>query len=279
MTIKEIVKYGIEQLKENNIDEPYLKMRMLTAYFLNKNKEYLISHDTEKLLENEEKNIKEGIKRLMDHEPIQYILGYQEFMGLKFKVNKNVLIPRPDTEILVEEVLQYIKESKTQKVLDMCTGSGAIAIAIKKFSTNNVEIDAADISDKAIEVANNNSKENRVNVNFIKSDLFKNIKQKYDIIVANPPYIETEIIKTLSEEVKNEPMLALDGGKDGLDVYRRIILEGYNFLNDNGYIFLEIGYNQKDSIEKLIKNSGLYKNFYSKKDLGGNDRIVVFQKR
>jgi len=200
-------------------------------------------------------------------------------MGLKFKVNKNVLIPRPDTEILVEEVLQYIKESKTQKVLDMCTGSGAIAIAIKKFSTNNVEIDAADISDKAIEVANNNSKENRVNVNFIKSDLFKNIKQKYDIIVANPPYIETEIIKTLSEEVKNEPMLALDGGKDGLDVYRRIILEGYNFLNDNGYIFLEIGYNQKDSIEKLIKNSGLYKNFYSKKDLGGNDRIVVFQKR
>lgn len=278
MQIKEILKYGIEKLKTNNIDEPILKTRLLIAHCIGKNKEYVISNDTENLAEEAEKKIKEWIERLVQNEPIQYVLGYQEFMGLNFKVDKNVLIPRQDTEIIVEEVLNHIRNNEISTVLDMCTGSGAIAVSLKKY-VQDIEVDAADISEEAIKIAKNNSIKNDVKVKLVKTDLFNNIKKQYDIIVSNPPYIETETINILSEEVKKEPRIALDGGTDGLDFYRKIILDGYKYLNKNGWIFLEIGYNQKAGLEELVEKSGLYKNFYSKKDLGGNDRLVAFQKK
>ena len=203
-------------------------------------------------------------------------------MGFEFYVDKNVLIPQPDTENLVEEII-YLSEKirksdkKELRILDMCTGSGAIAISISKLIENSL-VYASDISKKALKVAEENSSKNQANVLFFESDLFKKISElyKFDIIVSNPPYIETDTIKTLSEEVKNEPMLALDGGKDGLDFYRKISEDAKKYLNKDGFLAFEIGYNQKFAVENLLKENG-YKNIYSRKDLSGNDRIVVGQ--
>ena len=159
----------------------------------------------------------------------------------------------------------------------MCTGSGAIAISLSKLIKKSL-IYAADISPKALKIADENSSKHAANILFFESDLFKNISKlyKFDIIVSNPPYIESEVIKTLSEEVQKEPILALDGGEDGLDFYRKIAKEAKDYIEKEGYLALEIGYNQRLAVENILKENG-YKNIYSRKDLGGNDRIVVGQ--
>ena len=198
-------------------------------------------------------------------------------MKLKFYVDENVLIPQPDTEILVEHVLELIKDKKLT-ILDLCTGSGAIAISISKYS-KDVKVYGVDISEKALNIAKKNNRNNNTKVEFILSDMFKNLEnKKFDIIVSNPPYIKTDEIKTLSEEVKNEPHLALDGGEDGLYFYRIIINEVYKYLNNSGYVCLEIGYEQKNDVIDLIKKSGKYKDIKCYRDLGGNDRVIIFQK-
>ena len=179
---------------------------------------------------------------------------------------------------------------KNIKILDLCTGSGAIGISIAK-NIENCEITLSDISKEALEIAQKNCvgvdahidpriKKQKTNnkIKIIQSDLFENIHDKFDIIVSNPPYIKTDIIKTLDKEVQNEPILALDGGKDGLDIYRKIIEQSYKYLNENGYLCLEIGYDQKDEVIRLIKETGKYKNIYSKKDLASNDRIIICEK-
>lgn len=198
-------------------------------------------------------------------------------MGLVFYVDENVLIPQPDTEILVESVIQIVNSlnKKDIKILDLCTGSGAIGVSLGK-NLQKAKIFASDISTAAIEVAKRNSKSNNVEIEFIKSDLFESINDKFNMIVSNPPYIETRSIEGLSNEVKNEPFIALDGGKDGLDFYRKIISEAPNYLSENGYLAVEIGYNQREAVEKLLITHG-YKNIYSKKDLAGLDRIIVAQ--
>ena len=161
------------------------------------------------------------------------------------------------------------------KILDLCTGSGAIAVSLAK-NIENADVVASDISQKALEIANKNSILNNVEINFIHSDLYENIKEKFNMIVSNPPYIRTEVIKELSKEVQKEPHIALDGGEDGLKFYKKIIEESKQLLENNGYLLLEIGFDQrKDVIELLEKNN--YKNIYFKKDLGSNDRIVVAQ--
>lgn len=278
MTIKEALNYSIDKLKQENVEEPFSKTKIVIANTLNVNKEYLIINENEILNNEQIDRIKSSIDKLIQGIPLQYITNLQEFMGLDFYVDENVLIPQPDTEILVEEAICILKNIEKPKILDLCTGSGAIAISIAK-NINAKTITASDISNKALNVAKVNCKKNNVdNIKLIESDLFENITERFDIIVSNPPYIESNVIKTLTKEVQNEPKLALDGGENGLDFYRRIINEASEFLEPNGYLCLEIGYNQKDKVINLMEKSKKYSNIYSKKDLGNNDRIVVCQK-
>ena len=287
MNIKQALEYGIELLNKNNIERSNLKARMLLANILKQNKEYLLIHDTEELNINDINKYKQDVQKLVNNTPIQYVIKKQEFMGLEFYVDKNVLIPQPDTEILVEEVIKICRNNQKRdiKILDLCTGSGAIGISIAK-NIENCEITLSDISYDALKIAQKNSAKiagfgnlQNSNVKIMQSDLFEKIEEKFDIIVSNPPYIETRTIQTLDKEVQMEPKLALDGGEDGLDLYKRIIKEAHKYLNVNGTLALEIGYNQKDKVINLIEVSNMYEDIYSKKDLSKNDRIVVCRKR
>lgn len=278
LNIQEMQKYVVNKLKEYDIEEYNLKAKLLICKEINKPKEYLIIHDKEELDNEKILNIKNNVNKIIEGYPIQYITEKQEFMGLDFLVNENVLIPQPDTEILVEEVLNIAKTIEKPAILDLCTGSGAIAVALKKY-INKAKIVASDISQKALEVAKINAKNNNIEIEFIESDLFNNIEKKFNIIASNPPYIKTDVINNLSLEVQNEPHIALDGGQDGLKFYKDIINNAYKYLENDGYLALEIGYDQKRDVIKLIENSQKYKEIYSKKDLSGNDRIIVCKRR
>ena len=269
MQIKELLKKGIEELED--VDEASLKVRMLLANLLEKNKEYLIIHSNDEIIGKVKRDFFYGIDRLKEGEPIQYIIKKAEFYGLDFFVTRDVLIPQPDTEILVEEIIEKYSEKK--EILDLCTGSGVIAISLKK-NLQYSKIFASDISKKAIVVAKKNAVKNEADIIFIESDLFENIYKKFDLIVSNPPYIEREFLKKLPIEVKHEPVLALDGGKDGLDFYRRIAKEAKQHLKNEGVLALEIGFDQREAVTKLLYQED-YKEVYCKKDFGGNDRIVV----
>lgn len=275
MKIKEALYACINNLKENNIDEAHSKARRLLAFTLNVPKEYLIINNEKELSKQDFEYYKNYITRLINGEPIQYIIGKQEFMGIEFNVNKDVLIPQPDTEILVEETIKIAKEYNKPKVLDLCTGSGAIAVSIKKYIPE-AEVFASDISIKALQLAKINNIDN--NINFIESNLFENINNEFDIIVSNPPYIRTEEIKSLSKEVQNEPLIALDGGQDGLNFYRDIIKQAHNYLKSNGKLCLEIGDEQKDAITQILKSNFNYTNIKYYKDLQGNDRVIIAEK-
>ena len=217
--------------------------------------------------------LNEYVKKRLGHMPIQYILNKAYFCGLPFYVNENVLIPRFDTEVLVEEVLKISKKDKSKRILDICTGSGAIAIALKKLGGFE-RVDALDISDKALEVAKRNANELDSDINFLKSDMFSSLtcENKYDIIVSNPPYIQSDVVDTLESEVKDfEPRLALDGDVDGMKFYK-IIAENYEtYLADNGVLALEIGYDEADDIRALFEG----KNVVIKKDLANLDRVAI----
>lgn len=282
MKIKELLKVSVEELKKFEIDDANLKAKILLSEVLGKGKEYLLIHDTDELSSEIVDVYNKMIERVKNGEPIQYILNKQEFMGLDFYVDKNVLIPQPDTENLVEEVIaisEDIKKTKNEiRILDMCTGSGAIAVSLAKYVEKTL-IYASDISENALKIAEENAIRNSVNVVFLKSDVFKNILLdfKFDIIVSNPPYIETKVIPELSKEVRLEPELALDGGEDGLKFYREIIKNAKDYLTEDGYLAFEIGYDQRESVMTLLRENG-YKNVYFKKDLSGNDRVVVGQK-
>jgi len=275
MKIKEVLSKGITQLKQNNIEASNLKARMLLANILGKPKEYFITHDNEDIDETE---FFLQIKMLINKTPIQYIINNQEFMKLNFYVDENVLIPQPDTEILVEEVISLAEEKENLEILDLCTGSGCIGISLAKYIEKS-RVTAIDISNKAIQIAKLNAEKNLVhkNIKFIESDMFKNIEEQYkfDFIVSNPPYIETKVIEELSEEVRKEPRIALDGGEDGLNFYKEIANNAYKYLKKDGYLCLEIGYDQKENVIELLYKIGEYKEIYSKKDLSGNDRIIV----
>ena len=279
MTIEQNLKIAINNLKQKSIEEPMLKARLLLCYILNVSKEYLIIHSNEILDENQEEEYAKSIQKLLDGYPLQYITNNQEFMKLNFYVDENVLIPRADTEITVEEVIGYCKNKKNIKILDLCTGSGAIAVSLGKY-IGNCEITAVDISDKALEVARKNAKNNGVdNIKWILSDLFEKVEDKFDVIVSNPPYIKKEVILELDKEVQKEPILALDGGIDGLDFYRRIIEEAPKYLKKEGSLFLEIGYDQNEQVVEIINNTNEYTALMCKKDLAGNDRMVRAKKK
>ena len=279
MNIEEILRKEINNLKQNNIENSTLKAKILLANILNVKKEYLLIHSEEEVKQEDKIKYENCIKELIKGKPLQYITNKQEFMGLDFYVDENVLIPQPDTEILVEKAIEIAETTQKNKILDMCTGSGCIAISLAK-KINNAQITAVDISNSALNVANKNAINNNVEkkIKFINSDMFNNIEEKFDIIVSNPPYIETETINKLEIEVQNEPHLALDGGIDGLKFYKTIANNAFKYLNENGYLLLEIGYNQQNSVTQLLQDIGKYKNIETVKDLGGNYRVVIARK-
>ena len=277
MTIRQAIEKGVIELKVANVETPKLKARLLMQYVLNKTRQYIIVHDTENLLEVKQNEYFRCIDKLKKGYPIEHITHQKEFMKLNFFVNGDVLIPRQDTEILVEEVIKISKEMRVKKILDLCTGSGAIAVSLAKY-LSDVEITAIDISHKAIKTAKKNAVFHKVEdrITFLESDLFGNLKnQKYDLIVSNPPYIKKDLIKKLDKQVQKEPYIALDGGYDGLDFYRKIIKEAYEYLKYGGYLCLEIGYDQKDDVIDLINKEHQYSKTYVKKDLCNNDRVVI----
>ncbi len=273
MIINEALFMGMRELNNHNIEDSNLKTKMIISNILNVTKEYLLIYGDEEFPFEKINEYVEKIGRVANGEPIQYVTNHQEFYGLDFYVDENVLIPQPDTEILVEEAIKVIREkNKKVKILDLCTGSGAIAICLAK--EDNTEVTASDISENALEVAKRNLTLNHVQVKLEKSDLFENIHEEFDIIVSNPPYIETAMIEKLSSEVKAEPKMALDGGADGLDFYRKIVKNSRNHLSTNGYLIVEIGYNQKDDVIKIFEENN-FNNIFCIKDYGQNDRVII----
>lgn len=273
MNVREILKNGMVQLKEYQIEDSVLKMKMLLAYELNIPYEQLVLYEEKEIKAEFVTKIESKIEELAKGKPIQYITNLQSFYGLDFYVDENVLIPQPDTEIVVEKVIKLaVDQGKKLKILDICTGSGAIAISIGK----NIEADivASDVSKSALEIARKNAFYHNVEIEFVESDMFEKITGKFDIIVSNPPYIETETIQSLSDEVKNEPILALDGGEDGLDFYRILTKEAGKYLVSDGSLVVEIGYNQSENVMKLFEKQGFCE-VCVQKDFGGNDRMMI----
>lgn len=277
MTIREAMNQATIKFKISNIESPKLKARLLMQFILGQNRQYILVYDEKKLTKEQQEKYFKNVEKIEKGIPLQHITHQQEFMKMNFYVNQEVLIPRPDTEILVEEVINIAKKIKAKKILDLCTGSGAIAISLAKYIEDS-QITAVDISREALKIAKKNAKENGVakQIVFLASDLFKQVpKEKYDMIVSNPPYIKKEVIKTLQKEVQNEPLMALDGGWDGLDFYRKIIHQADEFLKYGGYLCLEIGYDQKIDVIDFIEQEEKYVDTYGKKDLYGNDRIII----
>lgn len=270
MTAIELLKEGKEVLSK--VTDEY----ELDAWYLFEHATGIARHeylmDSRVVVSDEKCDIyREYISRRTKHIPLQHIVGTQWFMGMEFEVNEHVLIPRQDTEVLVEEALKVIKAD--DRVLDMCTGSGCIIVSLTKNKRLSGAV-AADISEEALKVAKVNAARHDVSIEFVRSDLFSAFsEEKYDVIVSNPPYIETEEINYLMPEVREyEPMLALDGGPDGLVFYRRIIREGGRYLACGGYLLLEVGHNQADMVCNLMRESG-FRDVTSIKDLCGIKRV------
>lgn len=272
--IKNILSYYKNLLKNHKIDTYHIDVEVLLMNATNfeKTKLYL---SPDYVLTDEQYNIfLKNINRRLKNEPIAYILEKCEFMKINFLLNKNTLIPRPDTEILASLSIDIIKKNNLKTVLDIGTGSGAIAISLAKYC-ENISITAVDINENTLKIAKKNAILNNIsNINFIKSDIFENIFEKFDIIVSNPPYIKTNVIKYLDNNVKDyEPHIALDGGKDGLLFYNNITKNAHKYLNNGGYVAFEIGYDQKNDVFDIMKNYG-FSDITAQTDYNGLDRAI-----
>lgn len=279
----ELLKLGKNKLKQSNIQDAHIKSNILLQYALNQTKQQLVVKSFENVSEQNKQEYLKWIDEVINGMPVQYITHNQQFMGLDFYVDENVLIPQPDTESLVEEAIKVIEqvEAENIEVLDLCTGSGAIAISIAHYN-KKAKIAASDISKQSLEIAKKNAINNKVEIEFIESDLFEKIQnRKFNIIVSNPPYIKSQVISTLDKEVQKEPYIALDGGKDGLVFYKEILKNVSNYLKKEGYILLEIGYDQENEVINLAKENNELKIITEKaiKDFGGNNRVLIFQKK
>lgn len=276
MKIEEMIKEANKKLRKNQIEDASLIARVLLQFVLKLDRSELLLKQAQEIGQKEEQEYEAWIQKIVEGVPLQYIINKQEFYGLNFYVDENVLIPQPDTEILVEEVLAIASKEKKKKLLDICTGSGAIGIALA-YHLPNATITMSDISAKALAIAKKNARENKVieKVEMLESNLFENIEGKFDLIVSNPPYIETNVIPTLPKQVQREPILALDGGEDGLMFYRKLVEETPKYLEKDGYLCMEIGYNQKNIVIQLLQKNKSYQEIMSKKDLSGNDRIII----
>ncbi|SMC28167.1 release factor glutamine methyltransferase [Clostridium acidisoli DSM 12555] len=278
MKIQELLKFGYDTLKKVNIETYMLDAQLLLGEALNVDKLFII---TNRDMTVEDKIADEYIRLIKLREkkmPVKYIIKQAEFMGIDFFIKEGVLIPRGDTEILVEETLKEIKINNYKNICDVCCGSGAIGVAIAYYeeATNVI---CYDISDIALEVTEENVNKHKLNhrIKVNKSDLLSDAiknKEKFDVVVSNPPYIKKDIIDTLMEDVKNyEPFIALCGGEDGLYFYRKLVIQSKEVLNTGGTLLFEIGYDQKEEVMKLMKDSG-FKDVICIKDLSSNDRVV-----
>lgn len=271
MQYQELYRMGKDRLTKAKILEAELDARLLLEEVCGTDRNDLLVHGDKEIPPEQCDRYVEYIQRRQKREPLQQITGYQEFMGLRFKVTPDVLIPRQDTEILVEEVMRYVHDG--MHILDMCTGSGCILLSLLKYS-NDCEGTGCDISEPALKVAEENAKELSLNASFVQSNLFENISGKYEFIVSNPPYIPTGVIPTLMEEVRDhEPVSALDGREDGLYFYREIVEKAGEFLHPGGMLFFEIGYDQAEKVSSLMREAG-YQEVTVCKDLAGLDRVV-----
>lgn len=304
LTYKELYNWGCGQLTDAGISESQLDARLLLEYCCGTDRNTLLVHGEKSISAQEYENYADCIARRKEHVPLQQITGEQDFMGLTFDVYENVLIPRQDTEVLVEEVMRHLHDG--MRILDMCTGSGCILLSLLHYSNDCTGV-GVDISEEALQAARMNARkilgierngqecadrivnreavpddeseepaETGKKVLLIQSDLFEQLdsRDKFDIIVSNPPYIRTDVIETLMPEVKAyEPHLALDGREDGLYFYREIIAQAGAYLNREGMLFFEIGYDQGEEVRRLMENAG-YSEVEVVKDFAGLDRVV-----
>ncbi len=276
ITYQELYEQGKDILIKAGIPEAALDARLLLEAVCHTKRHDLLAHGDRVVEDTQEEAYLLAMQRRAERIPLQQITGTQEFMGLEFMVTQDVLIPRQDTESLVEEVMRYQHDG--MHILDMCTGSGCILISLLHYSNDCTGV-GADISEKALRVAEDNAakllgEQFREQITFVQSNLFEKITGKFDLIVSNPPYIETEAIKTLMPEVReHEPLIALDGSKDGLKFYRLIVSESRKFLKRGGMLFFEIGYNQAEKVTGLMEQAGFLE-VSTVKDFAGNDRVV-----
>lgn len=268
MTIKEAFEFGVKEL---NTEEKDIEITIFLEKITGIDRKLFLLNEEKEISDEEFEVLKSFIERRKAGEPVQYIVNKADFYGLEFFVKKGVLIPRFDTENLVEKALSFIKDG--DRILDMCTGSGCIALTLLYYK-KNISAVGCDISDEALSIAKENAERLNLKADFVKSDLFEKVEGKFDVIVSNPPYIETDVVITLENQVKDfEPKNALDGGADGLNFYRIIAKEAKNYLKEGGRIVFEIGYNQGESVPEILKREG-YSKIIVSKDLCGNDRVV-----
>ena len=273
MKYRELYDYGVSILTQEQLAEASLDARLLLEYVCHTSQTTLLAHGDREVDAKEEENYKALLEKRRKHIPLQHLTGEQMFMGLRFVVNEHVLVPRQDTEILVEEAMRELHDGMS--VLDMCTGSGCILLSLLQYS-NDCRGVGVDISPKALLVAQENAKLLGITAEFRTGNLFSALmpQEKFDLLISNPPYIESEVIPTLMEEVRcHEPQGALDGGSDGLDFYRRISLEAKPYLYRGARIFLEIGCNQAEAVSGILIKEG-YQDIEVVKDFAGLDRVV-----
>lgn len=275
MTYRQLYEYGVKKLEEAGVVEAKLDARLLLEYICHTDRNTLLVHGDSERNAMEEQFYSMCIEKRAARIPLQHITGEQEFMGLTFRVNEHTLIPRQDTEILVEEGMRHMFDG--MRILDMCTGSGCILLSLLKYS-NECEGTGVDISKEALKVAEENAERLGLKAEFIQGDLFENLPDmKYDMIISNPPYIETAVIETLMPEVReHEPIQALDGMENGLFFYQRIVEKAGGFLTKGGWLLFEIGYNQGEAVRELMKEKG-FQNIEIVKDYAGLDRVVLGQ--
>ncbi|WP_295147882.1 peptide chain release factor N(5)-glutamine methyltransferase [uncultured Peptoniphilus sp.] len=273
MEIKEALIEGRKYLKDLEYTDPIYETRRILSFLLNKDLSYLVAHDSELLESLVSERYFDILEKRKNGMPIQYILGEEDFYGRNFQVLEGVLIPRQDTELSVELLLKIIRTNNIKSMLEIGCGTGIVSISVDLET--KVDVTAVDISQKAIENTKINKEKLGSTITVLKSDLFSNIKDKFDIIYSNPPYIKSNEIEKLQVEVrKHEPRLALDGGKDGLYFYKKIIDKAANYLNNKGYLIFEIGHDEAKDICALMENK-FYVEVY--KDLSKLDRVVVGQ--
>ena len=269
MTYTEAFLMGMQ--KQAEIGEAQLDARLLLEEVCGTDHNTLLCHGDREVSEAEEEQYRKALEQRAVHVPLQHLLGYQDFMGLRFQVNEHVLIPRQDTEILVEEAMRSLHDG--MRILDLCTGSGCILLSLLHYS-NDCEGTGVDISKEALQVAALNAELLGIKADFLKSDLYEKVTGKFDLLVSNPPYIERKVIPTLMEEVREyDPYIALDGGEDGLDFYRRIIGGAQDYLKRGGQILMEIGSRQAQAVSELLREAG-FKEIDVCRDFAGLDRVV-----